>query len=307
MKLLFYACIFPGFAFSSAMGMLASAIDRKVTARVQYRQGPPLAQPLYDIVKLFGKELILPKNSSAAFFLAAPVIGLVGIVAVASVLGRAVLAPEQTFIGDLLVVVYGLLVPSLAIILGGSASVNPLASLGASREIKLVLAYELPFILALLVPIIQAGGSIRLGTLISAQQGGIVLASWSGALAFIAALLCAQAKLGLVPFDMAEAETEIMGGAILEYSGPALALYKLTKLNALFVLPLFLVVLFMGSVVMTPLGILAGAGKYLFVLVLLTLIRNTNPRVRIDQALRFFWGPVTIVAAGAVLLAIAGL
>ncbi|MFH1283169.1 MAG: complex I subunit 1 family protein [bacterium] len=308
MKLIFNFFIFPGFLFSAGVGLLASYIDRKVTARVQYRQGPPVLQPVYDIIKLFGKELIVPYNVSVPMFLAAPLLGLVSLVMVSTLLGNVVMSPKVTFLGDLIVVIYLLTVPSLAIILGGFTSANPLASLGAGREIKLILAYELPFILAIIVPIIKSGGNIQLGAILSAQAAnGIFFLSWSGFLAFVVALLCIQAKLGLVPFDMAEAETEIMGGALIEYSGPALGIYKLTKAIALFVLPLFLIVVFLGGVAGTTWGIVNGILKYVGILVAITLIRNTNPRVRADQALRFFWGPMTVISVIAVVLALLGL
>ena len=101
-------------------------------------------------------------------------------------------------------VLYLLLAPSISIIMGGFASGNPLASLGASREIKLILSYELPFILAMLVPVIQADFSIRLGDIVTTQaRNGMIAGSWSGGLALIIAVLCTQAKLALVPFLVA--------------------------------------------------------------------------------------------------------
>ena len=153
-----------GFLLTAALGLFVSWVDRKLTARVQYRVGPPLLQPLFDIVKLMGKELILPARATPAVFIIAPVVGL-GSVALTSTLlwGNIVGVDGLAFLGDLVVVLYLLVIPSLSIIMGGFASGNPLASLGASREMKLVLAYELPFIIAVLVPVIQAGYSIRIG------------------------------------------------------------------------------------------------------------------------------------------------
>ena len=135
---------------------------------------------------------------------------------------------------------------------------------------------------------------------------GIILSHWSGIIAFIVSILCVQAKLALVPFDMPEAETEIMSGVYIEYSGAGLAIYKLTKAMALFVVPMFLVVIFMGGIVFSGWSALWGILKYVGLLALITVIRNTSPRVRIDQAVRFFWGPVTILAILAVILAMLG-
>jgi NADH-quinone oxidoreductase subunit H len=299
--------IFPGFLFTAIVGLLASGIDRKVTARLQYRMGPPWYQPLIDIVKLLGKETLLPDGSSKTIFLIAPLIGLAGITLVSTVLWLATLNPNVGFIGDIIVVLYLLTLPALSLILGGFASANPLASLGSSREMKLILSYELPFILALLVPIIKTGGTLTIGGILNYQAAnGIIIGSWSGVIAFIVAVLCMQAKLGLVPFDISEAETEIMGGPVIEYSGAPLAIFKLTKAMLLFTVPVFLIVSFMGGIGVKGLSLIWGILKYVGLLVVIVIIRNTNPRLRIDQALRFFWGPVTILAVVAVVLALLG-
>ena len=299
--------IFPGFLFTAVAGLLASWIDRKVTARVQYRIGPPWYQPLADIVKLLGKETLLPAGGSHLLFLIAPLIGLAGVTLVSTLLWISNLNPGAGFIGDIIVVAYLLTLPALSLILGAFASGNPYASVGASREMKMILAYELPFILALAVPIIKAGGSLTIGAILSYQAGnGIIVGSLSGTLALLVSILCIQAKLGLVPFDISEAETEIVGGTMIEYSGAPLAVFKLTKAMLLFTAPIFLVILFMGGISVSGFSLLWGILKYVALLVIIVVIRNTNPRLRIDQALRFFWGPVTILAVISVILALSG-
>lgn len=300
--------IFPGFLFTAVVGCLVSWIDRKVTARVQWREGPPVLQPFYDFVKLLGKETIVPGAGSKLTFLAAPLVALAAVTLVSTLLWRVLLWPQEMFLGDLIVVIYLLAIPSIALIVSGAASANPLASLGASREMKLIMGYELPFILAISVPIIKSQGLIRLGELFLWQSSnGIFLGSVSGFLAFIVAILCMQAKLGLVPFDMAEAETEIIAGPFIEYSGTPLALYKLGRWMLLFVVPMFVVIIFMGGIVFDGWHILWGILKYVLLLVIIILVRNTSPRVRIDQAVNFFWKPVTGFAVLAVILAFAGI
>jgi NADH-quinone oxidoreductase subunit H len=297
-----------GFLLTAVAGLLASWIDRKVTARVQYRVGPPLLQPLIDFVKLLGKETLVPAGASKMTFLAAPVIGLSSVVVVSTLLWVNNIGHGNTFIGDLIVVIYLLTIPSICIIIGGFASGNPLASIGASREMKLILSYELPFVLAACVPVIQSGLTIRLGDILAYQaESGVVAGSWSGALALIVAIMVMQAKLGLVPFDAPEAETEIVSGPLVEYSGAPLGLYKLMKNMLLFVLPFFLMILFMGGWRIDGIHLLYGVLKYVGLVALITVIRNTNPRVRIDQAVRFFWGPMTVLAVVAVILALKGL
>jgi NADH-quinone oxidoreductase subunit H len=120
------------------------------------------------------------------------------------------------------------------------------------------------------------------------------------------ALLCVQAKLGFVPFDIAESETEVASGVIIEYSGALLAVWKLMQALMLVALPLFLVAVFLGGIDPVGWSLLGGIGKFVLVLVLIILIKNTNPRVRIDQAMRFFWFYCGTAAAAAVVLASIG-
>jgi NADH-quinone oxidoreductase subunit H len=142
---------------------------------------------------------------------------------------------------------------------------------------------------------------LRLGDIIAYQAAhGAFLSSLSGVLAFIVMIFCMQAKLGFVPFDMAEAETEIMAGTYIEYSGMLLAMFKITKTMLMVALPLFLLTLFWQGFNFLSLW------KYVILLVIIILIRNTNPRVRIDQAVRFFWGKMTLMAVVALVLAIKG-
>jgi len=290
------------------LGLVTKWVDRKVTARVQWRVGPPWYQPGVDIVKLLGKETMVPATAQRLAFLLAPVVGFAAVCVAGSMLVAANFTASGSYVGDLIVVIYLLLIPSLAIVVGGSASGNPQAALGASREMKLVLAYELPFILALLPAIMKADGSFKLGRIIEAQQSAsMILWSVSGFLAFLVAVFCVQAKLALVPFDLPEAETEIMGGAFLEYSGAPLAIIFATRAMLMAVLGLFMVTVYLGGVGPGPVGWLLGLVKYLVVIVIAVLMRNTNPRVRIDQAMKFFWFMATPVAIVAVVLALFGL
>ncbi len=302
-----YYLIFYGFILTALIGLVASWIDRKVTARVQYRVGPPFLQPFIDIVKLLGKENLIPRGSSKITFLMAPIIGFSSVILVSTLLWVNNIDRGNTFIGDLFVVVYLLTIPSISIMMGGFASGNPLASLGASREMKLILSYEFPFILAVSVPIIQSGFSIKIGEILTHQaQSGVVVGSISGTLALIVVILCMQAKLALVPFDIPEAETEIVGGPLIEYSGAGLALYRLMKNMLLFTVPFFIIILFMGGMRYEGIHLLFGILKYIGLVALITVIRNTNPRLRIDQAVGFFWGPVSLIAVISVVLALLG-
>jgi NADH-quinone oxidoreductase subunit H len=297
-----------GVILTAFIGLVASWIDRKVTARIQYRVGPPFLQPFRDIMKLLGKETLIPAGSSRAVFILAPMIGFASVAMASTILWVNSSASSSGFLGDILVVIYLLAIPSICIMLGGFASGNPLARVGASREMKLLLSYELPFILAVLVPIIKSGFSLKLGEILTFQtQSGAFALSVSGILALIVFVLVMQAKLAFVPFDIPEAETEIISGPLTDYSGTSLALFKLMKNMLLFTLPFFLVILFLGGFHLNGIRILYSVLKYIAILVVITVIRNTNPRLRIDQAMKFFWGPVTAVAVVAVIFALLGM
>ena len=297
-----------GFILTAVLGLVASWIDRKITARIQYRVGPPFFQPAIDIIKLMGKETLIPRSASKGMFVLAPMIGFSSVIVVSMLLWGINLKLFTSFSGDIIVLLYLLAIPSISLMLGGFASGNPLGRIGASREMKLLLGYELPFVLGMLVPIIKSGFSLKISEILSYQaQNGVFALQASGILALIVTVLCIHAKLGLVPFDIPEAETEIMSGLLIEYSGTGLAIFRLMKNMLLFTLPFFLIILFIGGMQFDGIKILYSVLKYIAFLLVITVIRNTNPRVRIDQAMKFFWGPVTGVAVVAVILALLGI
>lgn len=299
---LFLILIFPGFLFTIVLGLVACWIVRKVSALVQWRVGPPFLQPFYDVMKLMGKETLIPQDAQRTVFIAAPIVGLAGVLLLSTMLWRITIT-QTDFVGDIIVAIYLMILPSLALILGSSASANPHATIGTSREMKLVMGYELPLVLAFIIVIIKSGGQLSLFKIAEFTPA----LSISGMLAFLASLLCVQAKLGFVPFDMAESETEIASGMIIEYSGPLLAVWKIMQAMMLVALPLFLVMVFLGGFGTTAgWPLVWGIGKYVLVLVLIILIKNTNPRVRIDQAMKFFWVYCGIALAIAIILASIG-
>lgn len=292
---------------TAVVGLLVRWVDRKVTAKVQWRVGPPLYQPFADVVKLLGKETIVPAAGNRVVFLLAPLVGFAAVSVAAALLVAVNWNTEAGFVGDLVVLLYILTIPSLAVILGASSSANPQAALGASREMKLVLSYELAFVLALLTVVIRAGTTLSLGVVLEEQwASGSMLLHPSAFIGLVVAILAVQAKMGAVPFDIAEAETEIMSGVFVEYSGPPLALIHLTRAMLLAVLPATLVTVFWGGFGPGPVGLALGAVKLVVLVAVYVVIRNTNPRLRIDQALKFFWFLLVPVALVAVALAVAG-
>jgi NADH-quinone oxidoreductase subunit H len=198
--------------------------------------------------------------------------------------------PYNSFEGDLIVVLYLLSVPSLVLFLAGWFSVSPFSLIGATRVLTQLFAYEVPFFLALLTPAVVAG---------SWQIRTIATFPWtSGAwwvipmqvLAFVVALLTLQAKLERVPFDIPEAETEVVGGPLTEYSGKKLAMFRMQKDILMLVGSAFIAALFMGGF---PGGIWLGGLqvviKTAIVVLLLSVVRAAFARIRIDQIISFSW------------------
>jgi NADH-quinone oxidoreductase subunit H len=305
---LFYFLVFPGLLFSGVAGGFLSWFDRKVTARVQFRKGPPVLQPFYDFFKLLlVKETILPRHGSPLLFLIAPVFSVFGATMAAVFILLPLFNITSGFRGDLLVIFYLLTIPSFSYITGALASGNPLAAVGGSREMKLIISYELTFLLVMAGIILKSGQQFDLYSIIGTQQATTpFIGSISGVILFIVAVFCIQAKLALVPFDMPEAEAEITEGIYIEYSGAAYALIKLTKYIMLFILPSLLAAVLLGGFRLDGINILWSILKVLAVVLLLTLIRNTNPRVKIHQAVRFFLLWMNILAVIAIILILFG-
>ena len=132
------------------LGLVFRWVDRKVTALVQWRVGPPWYQPMVDILKLMGKENLMPTTARGTGFRLAPVIALSAAGVAAAILWRAMAGTPGGVLGDLIVVIYLLMIPALMPILGAASSGNPHATIGAGREMKLLLSYELPLLLAIL-------------------------------------------------------------------------------------------------------------------------------------------------------------
>ena len=171
-----------------------------------------------------------------------------------------------------------------------------------------MISYELPLVLAIFTPVIKTKGIIAIDSILKYQlTNGIMIKNPSCLIAFIVAIICMQAKLGTVPFDQSEAETEIMAGAYIEYSGLPLAIFKLSKMMLTFIAPVFLITVFLngfrfGNVLLSITSLI----KYLILFIIYILIKLTNPRLRIDQTVKFFWSYVTVFAFIGVILALLG-
>jgi NADH-quinone oxidoreductase subunit H len=298
--------VFPGVLFTAVLGLLAAWVDRKVSARFQFRVGPPVFQNFNDFFKLLGKETIRVKGGVHWLFVAAPLAAF-GLLSLVAVLVGTALFYDLGSGADVIVVMYLLMFYSVLVVLGGSSTGNVYSSLGAGREVKVLLADELAFILVCLVPIVRSGYQLKLTGILGHQaEHGSLLGSVSGVIAFLVGLLCVQAKMALPPFHIPEAETELVGGPFMEYGGPLLAFWKMSQMMMYVVFPFLLILLFWGGFHLQGLGVLWFALKYLLILVILIIIKNTNPRLRTDTTLAFFWKYASPLALAAVILAVLG-
>ena len=268
--------------FLLLLAPLYAGLTRKLRARLQNRQGPPILQPYFDLFKLLGKAE--RRVSPDLIYRTAPALVLAGALAAGLFLPMAFAAPLGTA-GDGLVVIYLLTLSAVGTVLAGLASRSPFAAAGASREVMLLLVVE-PVLAAAFFTL-----GVRENALAVAGAGAVTWAP-STALAAVAFFLALQAESAKLPFDIAEAETELMGGPFIEYSGPPLALCQLALMIRQAVLASFFAALFL------PWWPLAHPLKVLVILAVVEVVAVFSPRLRIGQALRFFEGLAVVALAG---------
>lgn len=296
-----HLCIFPGGVFALIIGFFFKALDRRVAARLQRRVGPPLTQPWLDTAKLLTKETLIPNTACKPAFLLAPVFGFTGMAVCAALIPIPGVYKGLANMGDLLVIFYLLPIPAIALMLGGSASSSPFGAMGFSREMVMMLAYETPLLMVLLAVAMLVGKSLAGGDW-GAEFSFSQILAWQfshGDLGFnpamipalVAYLIFLPGTMGVAPFDIAEAETEILEGPLLEYGGPLLALFQITSaLKTFVVLGIGVALFFPGTICpWWPINLLWYIFKCLVLMLLsLTLVRAATGRYRIEQAFRFY-------------------
>ena len=310
---LFYLLVFPGLLFVTVVGLLLAGIDRKVLARMQKRVGPPIIQPFYDFFKLMGKETIIPHAANRTVFLAAPVVGFVSLVVLMlfiPVFGFSAFSGKA----DLIVVLYLLTIPAVAMIVGGSASGSPYAGIGISREMVTMIAYELPLIVILLSVAKRVGGDSLCFSLQEIvewqQQNGCILFHWSMIPAALAMLLIIPAEVGTQPFDVAEAETEICEGPLIEYSGAPLGLFKLNTAMKMLIMTALFTALFLGGLgtgIVALNALILVAVCIVLTVLCMTTIHAVTARLKIEHLFKFYWTIVVGLAALSLVLVWFGL
>jgi NADH-quinone oxidoreductase subunit H len=295
---LLHMLIFPGGIFALGVGLLFKGLDRRLEARLQRRVGPPLIQPWLDLAKLLTKETIIPKSANRTAFLMAPVIGFTGMAVCAAFIPIPGVYQGLANTGDLLVIFYLLPIPAIALMIGGSASSSPYGALGFSREMIMMLAYELPLLCVLLTVATLTGKGLGSGVEFSLaevvryqEKAGQFCFNPVMLPALFAYLIFLPGTMGVVPFDIPEAETEIIEGPLLEYGGPPLAVYLMASaLKSFVVLGLGVAIFFPGAIGDNGLVNLAWFVLKCFMLMVvsLTVVKAATGRFRVDQAFWFY-------------------
>ncbi|MGM9593534.1 MAG: respiratory chain complex I subunit 1 family protein [Candidatus Onthomonas sp.] len=315
---LFHVLIFPGLLFCVVMGVLLSGLDRIWVARMQRRVGPPLLQSWYDFLKCCGKETIVPRHAKKAVYFAAPVVGFAALISISLFLPIAGGKPAYSGTADLVVILYLLTLVSVCMIVGASASGSPFAGVGLSREMVAMISYELPFVLVILAvsrAILAPGDSLN--NIFSLQAiadyqaaNGPLITRWALIPAAIAMLFVIPCEVGMHPFDVAEAETEICEGTLAEYSGPPLAVFRLTHMVKMFIMTALFCVLFLGGIT-TGIVVVDVIIFVLFCLILtfltMSLPHGACARFKVEQVFKFYWTVVAGLAALSLILVWLGL
>lgn len=312
-----YLLLFPGFLFLIGMAFFTQWYDRKLTARVQSRIGPPIYQPFADFVKLLSKEDIVPEGVPARLYAAFPLVAFAAIATAFIYLPVVSMASPFGFGGDIILVLYLLTLPTILLFLIGWTSHNVFAQIGSVRAVSQLFVYEVPFFLAALGPAL-ASNTWAIGEIVAVQAGGLWLVVLQP-LGFAIALVGLQAKLERVPFDIPGAETEIVAGPLTELTGRKLGIWSLTHDMQLVTGSALLVALFLGGPTLpwvAPEGTLAPLvsftaffGKVLLVVFLLSLLQDTLGRLRIDQLVDWGWkvlAPLALVQIAIILVFKAG-
>ncbi len=305
------------------ISMLYRGLDRKLVAHMQGRVGPPIVQPFRDVQKLLMKENIIPDGAISWLFNAAPFVCLITsalLLLYIPMFGQKALLSG---FGDALLVVYLLILPSLAFAVGGFASSSPYATVGAQREMVVLMSYEFPLAIAIVALGWRIGHITVANPFMFSTIAEYPIWSLVGPLGIIGSLILiftlmvvTSGKGAKVPFDVAEAETEIAGGILVEYSGRNLCLFYLADIIKAFAMSALVVALFIPYNLSPLVGIgapvPAGIVDSLFFLVKvfavmfisISLIRTAMARFKISQVSWVYIIAMTLISLiGLILIA----
>ncbi|MBW2967601.1 NADH-quinone oxidoreductase subunit H [Candidatus Woesearchaeota archaeon] len=303
-----------GFVVLSSLivGLFFMGVDRKIAARLQSRIGPPIVQPFRDVIKLMSKQTIVPDNATAWVFNFAPVFALASVLLLALYLPFFDVEPLLGGYGDLIVVMYLLLMPALALVIGGFAAGSTYSIVGAQRKMIMMMSYEVPFavlVIAVVWKISTIYTEVPSFSFLTFSQYPVLglvgpLGIVGVLLLFLALLVALTAEIVRAPFDAPDANTEIADGVFAEYSGRNYALFLIADAVKMCAFVTLLIGLFFPYALssLVEMGRWAFAGdalffllKFLIVALLgLTFQRVAFARLKITQSAKFFW----LISAG---------
>jgi len=289
-------------------------VERKLAGRIQDRFGPNRAGPygifqsFADIIKIFTKEYVTPTGAEKGLFNIAPVLAMASVLAIWAVFPFAMnVVGADVHVGVLYIVAVGAF-GILAILMAGWSSNNRYALLGASRSVAMLISYEIPMVVSLLVPVLLAH-SMKLSLIVEAQQPWFIFVAPLAALIF---LISSMAEIGKAPFDLLEAESELVAGYHTEYSGMKFGMFYVAEFLHQFTVGALITIFFLGGwsgpfAVQWPiLGVVYFYAKSFIVYVVISWIRLSLPRIRIDEMLNLNWRfliPVSFINLVAVAIA----
>jgi NADH-quinone oxidoreductase subunit H len=293
--------IFPGFLFVILLGFIYEWIDRKFYAKLQNRVGPlytgafGFLQPFADFIKLLSKEDITPIAVDKALFSAAPIIALSLMLTAMLLIPVYKMKGIISFEGDLILAIVLMTFFCIVVFLSGFSSTNRFSAIGGERAVLQLISYEIPLALAV-VGVALSARSLTIAEIVQKQAGGLWFILGPQALGFVIFIVAAQAELERIPFDIPEAEQEIVAGWLTEFSGRKLALFRLANDVELVYVCGLATTLYLGG----PLGpIIPGFEsilsfiyfivKTIIVLLILTTIRALFARLKIYQMVNFSW------------------
>lgn len=281
--------VFPGFVFLGILGMIFEYVDRILYARMQNRKGPPWYQPFADFIKLASKEDVIPREADSVMFKITPLLAATATVVASFYIPLWGPQALHSFTGDAVVVIYLLTIPTMSFFLAGWYSTSLYSTVGAVRTITQLFAYEVPLFLVILAPGILA----RTWSLseMAAFYNQHPLLCLSNIVGFVVAIVALQGKLERIPFDIPEAETEIVAGTFTEYSGRLLLMFRLaisieTVVGAALISAVFLP---FGYGLGWALGFVLFIVKVAFVMFILAVFKTSVARLRIEQMVNFCW------------------
>lgn len=288
--------LFPGFLFLIALAFFYEWVDRKFFARLQNRYGPlytgpsGLLQPFADFIKLLSKEDITPEAADKFMFSCAPLFLLSFPLLALFLVPITGLKALISFEGDLIFLMFLFTLIAVTVFMAGWSSVNRFSTVGGMRAAFQMLGYEIPLTLVMVGPAIAAR-TLSISQIVGWQVYNAAWFIWLQPLGFAVFVLCLLAELEFIPFDIPEADTEIVAGWSTEFSGRKLALIRLGKDVELVLAASLITSLFLGGS-HSSLPILAIAFfllKTTLAVVFLTTLRALFARFRIDQMIVGAW------------------